>query len=125
MLTLFATEVIFRGVVSFVVPVVDLPIFDWAMLRIFLGINIISLLLSVLYSFCGRIAGNILSFITALVATIYAIAQAGFVNYLGDFMSLGTSSQAGAVKDYISDYIASFSWMFWFIAIPLIFMALF
>ena len=41
MLTLFATEVIFRGVVSFVVPVVDLPIFDWAMLRIFFGINII------------------------------------------------------------------------------------
>lgn len=125
MVTLFATEIIFRVVVSMVVPVIELPLLDWAVLRIFVGINIISLILAVLFSFCGRIAGNILSFITTLVATVYAIAQAGFVNYLGDFMSLGTSSQAGKVKDYIADYLGSFSWEFWLIAIPLVAMAFF
>ena len=125
MVTLFATEVMFRVIVPAVVPTVELPLLDWAVLRIFVGINIISLLLGTLFSLCGRIAGNILSFLVSLVATVYAIAQAGFVNYLGVFMSIGTSSQAGAVKDYIADYFASFSWKFWLLAIPLVLMALF
>lgn len=125
MVTLFATEVLFRVIVPFVVPTVELPLMDWALLRIFVGINIISLVLGCLFSLCGRIAGNILSFVVALIATVYAIAQAGFVNYLGVFMSIGTSSQAGAVKDYIADYFASFSWYFWLLAIPLGLMALF
>lgn len=125
MVTLFATEVLFRIIVSFVVPTVELPLLDWSLLRIFVGINIISLLLGALFSLCGRIAGNILSFVVALVATVYAIAQAGFVNYLGVFMSIGTSSQAGAVKDYIADYFASFSWRFWLLAIPVLLMGIF
>lgn len=112
MLTLFAEEIIFRWCVG-------LPILDWALLRIFLGVNIVSLICGALFSFCGRIAGNILTFIVAFVGTIYAIAQAGFENYLGVYMSFGTSSQAGAVKDYIVDYLQSFSWTFYLILIPL------
>lgn len=125
MVTLFATEVLFRVIVPFVIPTIELPLLDWSLLRIFVGINIISLLLGALFSLCGRIAGNILSFVVALVATIYAIAQAGFVNYLGVFMSIGTSSQAGAVKDYIADYFASFSWQFWLLLIPVLLMGFF
>ena len=118
MVTLFAGEVIFRVVSS-------LPLIDWSLLRIFLGINAISLLFSALFSFCGRIASNILTFIVALIGTIYGIAQAGFENYLGVYISFGTSSQAGAVKDYIMDYLQSFSWTFYLIAIPLILLLLF
>lgn len=112
MLTLFSGEIIFRWCIG-------LPILDWALLRIFLGINIVSLVCGALFSFCGRIAGNILTFLVALVGTVYAIAQAGFENYLGVYMSFGASSQAGAVKDYIVDYLQSFSWTFYLIAIPL------
>lgn len=112
MITLFAEEVIFRYCVGS-------PILDWALLRIFVGVNIISLLCGALFSFCGRIAGNILTFVVAAVGTVYAIAQAGFENYLGVYMSFGTTSQAGAVRDYIMDYLQSFSWTFWLIAIPL------
>ena len=118
MVTLFVTEIIFRVVVG-------LPLVDWALLRIFIGINIVSLICGAVFSLGGRIAGNILTFLVALAATVYSIAQAGFVNYLGVYISLGTSSQAGAVKDYIMDYFASFSWTFWLIAIPVVVLLLF
>ena len=39
-----------------------------------------------------------------LASTVYGIAQVGFYNYLGVYMSFGTTSQVGAVKDYIMDY---------------------
>ena len=118
MLSLFATEIIFR-------MVVDSPIFDWATVRIFLGINVISLFFAVVLSLAGRIAGNILSFIISLANSIYAIMQVGFLNYLGVYISFGTSSQAGAVKDYIGDYLASFEWNYFLIFIPTILLLLF
>lgn len=117
-ITLFASEVIFRWVLK-------IPVFDWALLRIFVGINIISLILSAIFSFFGRIASNVLCFIVALASTIYGIAQVGFYNYLGVYLSFGTSSQVGAVKDYIMDYLQSFTWKYWLIAIPLVLMLLF
>ena len=110
-LTLFATEVLFR-------VVVDSPIIDWATLRIFVGINAISLLFAIIFSFAGRIAGNILCFLISLISSIYAIAQVGFLNYLGVYISFGTSSQAGAVKDYIGDYLGSFEPKYFLILIP-------
>lgn len=111
MIVLFSSEIIFR-------IVLNIPIFEWSLLRIFLGISIFSLILSVLYSFCGRVAGNVLTFLTCLAASIYALIQAGFENYLGVYMSVGTSTQAGAVTDYLSDYIKSFNSDFYFILIP-------
>ena len=86
MLALTFLELIFRLVMK-------LPILDWACLRIFLEVNIISLVLSTIFSFCGRILGDILSFVATLIFTIYAIGQAGFENYLGVYVSFGTSSQ--------------------------------
>ncbi len=118
MITLFFSEMIFRFVV-------DLPLIDWAVLRIFIGINIVSLICGAVFSLGGRVAGNILTFLVALFSTIYSIAQAGFVNYLGVYISLGTSSQAAAVTDYIGDYLASFSWTFLFIAVPVVLLLLF
>lgn len=118
MVTLFFSEMIFRFVV-------DLPLIDWAVLRIFIGINIVSLICGAVFSLGGRIAGNVLTFLVALFSTIYSIVQAGFVNYLGVYISLGTSSQAAAVTDYIGDYLASFSWTFIFIAVPVVLLLLF
>ena len=118
MLTLFLEEIIFRAVVK-------LPILDWSLLRTFIGINIIALIFSALFSFFNRIVSNILCAIITFIYTIYAIIQAGFENYLGVFMSFGTVSQAGAVTEFIGDYIKSFSWTFWLILVPFIFMVLF
>ncbi len=118
MLTMFISEIIFR-------VVVDIPLFDWSVLRIFVGINVISLFCSALFSFTGRVASNILTFVVALASSVYGLAQAGFVNYLGVYMSFGNSSQAGAVKDYVLDYLGSFKWSFWLILIPSILLLLF
>ena len=117
-LSLFASEIIFRAVS-------EIPVLDWAILRIFVGINIISLILSALFSLLGRITSCILSAIVIIASTAYAIAQAGFYNYLGAYMSIGTSTQMGAVKDYISDYIQSFKWQYWLIGIPCLLVLIF
>ena len=117
MLALFATEIIFRAVLKF-------PILDFAVLRTFLGVNIIDLILGALYSFTGRIAGNILSFITTLALSIYAIAQAGFYSWMGT-MSLGNSTQAGAITDYVGDFISCFHWSYWLMLIPSVILIIF
>ena len=55
-ITLFVSEVIFRAVSG-------LGVLDWTLLRIFVGINIISLICSALFSFFGRIASNVLCYL--------------------------------------------------------------
>ena len=112
-ISLFGIEMIFKAVEN-------TSVLDWSSLRIFIGISIISLFLSILLSFCKKWIANILTFLIVIIATIYAIAQAGFENYLGVYISINTSSQLGAVKEYVRDYIASFNGIFYIITIPLI-----
>lgn len=112
-ISLFGIEMIFKAVEN-------TSVLDWSSLRIFMGISIISLFLSILLSFCKKWIANILTFLIVIIATIYAIAQAGFENYLGVYISINTSSQLGAVKEYVSDYIASFNGIFYIITIPLV-----
>lgn len=112
-ISLFGIEMIFKAVEN-------TSVLDWSSLRIFIGISIISLFLSILLSFCKKWIANILTFLIVLIATIYAIAQAGFENYLGVYISINTSSQLGAVKEYVRDYIASFNGIFYIITIPLV-----
>ena len=112
-ISLFGIEMIFKAVEN-------TSVLDWSSLRIFIGISIISLFLSILLSFCKKWIANILTFLIVIIATIYAIAQAGFENYLGVYISINTSSQLGAVKEYVRDYIASFNGIFYIIAIPLV-----
>ncbi len=110
-ITLFSTEIIFRLVMK-------MNIWEWSLLRVFVSLSIISLLVSLLLIKTKRVPTKIIIFIICLVASLYALLQSGFENYIGVFMSLGTSSQAGAVKDYIKDYIESFHWYYWLILIP-------
>ena len=117
MITLLAEEIIFR-------VVTNLPILDWTLLRMFIGINIISLLCAAIFSFFGRIGSNILNIIVALFLSIYSVAQAGFKNFVGVFMSFGASTQVGAVKEYIGDYLNSFHWNYWLILVPVVVLTL-
>lgn len=83
------------------------------------------MLISVLVSFLGRIGSNIVTALIAFIASFYATLQAGFYNYLGVFISIGTSSQLGAVTDYIHDYFDSFKPSFYLLFIPVVFLLLF
>ncbi len=118
LLVLLSIEIIFRLVMK-------IAIWDWAMLRVFISLNIISLVLSFFTLKLGRVATKFVNTIILLILSVYALIQAGFENYLGVFMSVGTSSQAGAVKEYIHDYIESFLWYYWLILIPFVLYLLF
>lgn len=97
-----------------------ISLFNWSIIRIFLGVNMVCLIFGFLYSFCGRIVGNALTIITAFIFTIYSILQTGFYNFIGTFMSLGNLSQLDVVTDYFGDYIASFRWYYWIMLLPFI-----
>ena len=117
-LTIFIAELLFKYVEG-------VKIIDWSTLRIFLGTSFISLLISLLSSFLPRILNNFLCFLFALFFSIYTFLQAGFENFLGVYLSFGTSSQASAVTDYIGEFLGSFKLSYYFILIPILFMLLF
>jgi len=106
-------EIIMRALLS-------LPIFDWASLRIFLGINIISLTLGTLISLLPEKITNILNIIFIGFSSIYAFAQIGFNNFMGTFISVNSSSQLDKVWSYLIDYISGYDWTYYLLLIPLI-----
>ncbi len=112
---LFAIEIIFRFLNDF-------EIFSYATLRIFLSTFIISLLFT-LISFLTKKKWlkNTILLILVFFYSIYTWLQIGFINYLGVYISFHTSSQFGAVKDYIGDFLLSFKWTYYLVFIPFIF----
>lgn len=102
--------------------------FEWnySLIRIFISSAIISGMLNLIVEFINntKIKKIVLIFFTLLV-TIYSLAQLGFSNYLGNYMSLNTSSQLGKVTSYIMDYLHSFKETYYFILIPSIFMIIY
>lgn len=119
---------LFKNYISFLIPLfimeilfkilLQMSILDWSTIRIFLGCNIISLLIAFISLFTKEKTNKVISFTVMGIACIYAIMQAGFENYLGVFISLGTSSQLGAVTEYIRDYFDSFNPWFYMLTIP-------
>lgn len=97
-----------------------LTIFSYAGLRIFLGINILSLFFSFILDYLPKIVAKIWNCLVVLIFTIYGIAELGFNNFLGVYASLQINTQAGAVTTYIQDFIKSFKWSFYLLLIPFI-----
>ena len=118
-ISLFTCEIIFKIGTK-------MPIFDWSLLRIFIGVNIFALIISLILSFIKneKVSTAIMIFISLILNIVY-IVQAGFYNYLGTVMSLGTSSQAGAVGDFIGDFLGSFKPTFYLVFIPTILLILY
>ncbi len=111
-LFLFGIEVIFRSVLN-------LPFFDYATLRIFLSSLFLGIVIEwFLFFIKKKRVREILWGIILLVASCYAWAQAGFRNFLGIFISVGTSSQFGAVTSYVKEFLMSYHWEYYFIFIP-------
>ena len=110
----FSIEMIFRVVEEF-------TIIDWATFRIFLSCFFISLLLSFFtYFFKKDQTRRRVTALLLLIATIYAWVQAGFNNFLGVYVSFGTSGQIGAVTSYIKEFLLSYKPEYYFIFIPFI-----
>ena len=97
-----------------------MPILDWANIRIVIGVNLIAIILAFLISFLPKKASRILTVIMSLITSVYTFLQIGFYNYLGVYMSFGTSSQLGAVKDYVGEFLGSLDWTYYLILLPII-----
>lgn len=116
---LFLLEIIFK-------IIMHLSIFNWSFLRIFLGVIVLSNLISLIVSPLKRKYSNIIISILLVIFTIIFIAQGGMYNYLGTFMSLGTASQAHAVEYFIGDFFGSLNpWFYTLLIVPVLFILYF
>ena len=95
-------------------------VFDVSLLRIFIGLNFVSLLISFILSWTNKKSIKIFNIIIAFIFSIYAFLQLGFNNFIGVYMSFNTTSQLGAVTDYVKEFLSSFLFRFYLIFIPFI-----
>lgn len=112
-ISLFSIEIIFKMIEK-------MSVFEWSTLRILIGSLITSLIISTIMSFCNKIIKNIILFLIIIIASIYATIQIGFENFLGVYVSISTSSQLGAVTEYVRDYLGSFHAYYYLVLIPLV-----
>lgn len=111
-------EIIFRLISGMLV-------WDVSLIRIFIGLNFISLLISFVLSWTNKLGGKIFTIIIALIFSIYAFLQLGFNNFIGVYMSFNTSSQFGAVTDYVKEFFASFLGKFYLVFFPFVLLVLY
>ncbi|MBQ3021357.1 MAG: LTA synthase family protein [Bacilli bacterium] len=110
---LFILEVIFKLVNFF-------NIIDWSSIRIIIGIIIISFVISSLEYLIPKKLHKYINIIFIFICSIYSLLQTAFNNYIGVYMSLGTSSQLTRVIDYVREFILSFKWYYYFNLLPFI-----
>ena len=93
---------------------------NYSLIRILISSLIFSIIINSILIFIKNIKfKKIILIIIASLITIYALAQLGFYNYLGNYTSLNTSSQLGKVTSYIGDYIHSFKYSYYTLFLPL------
>ena len=93
---------------------------DWASIRIILSTFILSFIVANIEYFIPKKIHKYINIILIFICSIYALAETAFNNYIGVYMSLGTSSQLGAVIDYIREFILSFKWYYYFNLLPFV-----
>lgn len=117
-ITFLLLEIIFRSIAN-------LSILSFSMLRVFIGVNILSLIFGYISKLLPRKGSMIFNILIILIFSIYGVAQLGFKNYLGVYLSFGSSSQAGTVTSYFMEYLRSFHWFYYLIFIPFILVLLY
>ena len=113
-LGIFSGELIFR-------LCAHMPIFSYPTLRVFVSTLFLSSLLGYMLSFCNKIVARVIIGVLIFLTNFYAYLQLGFNNFLGVYMSFGTSSQLGAVVDYIKDFLHSIKLVYYTAFIPFVF----
>jgi len=108
----FGIEIIFRVLEGF-------SLFDYAMLRIFISCVFLSSMLQLFLTFIKKrkIRDRVHLFFL-FVISIYAFVQLGFHNFLGLFVSIGTSGQVSAVAGYIKNFLLSYKIEYYLIFFP-------
>ena len=113
-IALFFIEMLFKLINAF-------DLINFSTLRIFISVLILSLLITFLSNLTKkRWLKNTINLSFIFLYAIYSLMQIGFINYLGVYISFNSSSQFGAVTDYIGDYLLSFKPLYYMIFIPFI-----
>lgn len=116
---IFILEIFFKVIMG-------LSVFNWSVLRIFLGCIILSNIISLLISFLKRKYANIIVCVLLFLLGILFTAQGGMHNYLGTYISLGTASQAHAIEYFIGDFFTSLNpWFYMLFIIPILYVLYF
>ncbi len=113
LITLFSVELIFSLLSGF-------DLIDWSTFRIFIGISAFSLLMSLIGSYLPKLCRRIFSFSVIFLLSAYAIFQINIIKFLGVYASLNAASQAGAVTDYIWDFIKDFNLLSFLLLVPFV-----
>jgi len=122
----FTKNLTFVTIITFLIELIfralsDFSLFDYATLRIFLSSFILALIITFLSSLTKRKwLRNTINLLFIFIYSIYTWLQIGFINYLGVYISFNTTSQFGAVKDYIFDYLMSFKLSYYAIFLPFV-----
>lgn len=103
----------------------NIKILDTSIFRVAIGYAIISVIISFILSYFNKKISNIVIILVSFIFTIYAFLQMGFNNFIGVYMSVNTSSQLGAVVDYVREFLASFLPIYYIIFIPFAFLIAF
>ena len=111
---IFGGELIFR-------LCAHMPIFSYPVLRVAISTTFLSAFFAYLFSFTNKIVARVLIGFLIFLTNFYAYIQLGFNNFLGVYISFGTSSQLGAVVDYIKDFLHSIKPLYYSCFIPFIF----
>ena len=115
---LMLVEIVFRLISS-------IQVFDMTFVRIIMGLAILSIGFSFVFSWLNNTINKIFNFLLVFIASFYAYLQLGFNNFIGTYMSINTRSQLGAVIDYIKEFLASFFWYYYLIFVPFILLILY
>ena len=110
---LFLIEVIFKLTNHF-------NLLDYSIIRIIISNIIISIILSNIEYFINKKIHKYINIVFIFICSFYALLETAFNNYIGVYMSLGTSSQLGAVIDYVKEFILSFKWYYYFNLLPFV-----
>ena len=122
----FVNNLIFMTLILFVIEMMfkllnNFNLFTWSSLRILLSSALISLLVTFISSlFKKKCIRNTINLTFIFIYSLYTWLQLGFINFLGVYISFNTSSQFGAVTNYIIDYLTTFKWTYHLIYIPFI-----
>lgn len=98
---------------------------DISSIRIILGSFIISFIISSLEYFIPKKLHKYINILFIFICSFYSWLETGFNNFIGVYMSFGTSSQLGAVIDYIREFVLSFKWYYYFTMLPFILIILY
>ncbi len=104
----------------------DFSIISYSSLRILISDLLLALIVTFISSSTKhRWLRTTINLLYIIIYSIYAWLQIGFMNFLGVYISFNTSSQAGAVVDYIQDFLSSFKPIYYVIFAPILVSILF